>query len=193
MPAPVPAGLADSNRSEERVESASPETTLSDKSCCSDSAISLDSDSSPSSLVTYNVLEADRPPQNLTYPPRSGTGESGSPADAVRRRALEERGRATQRKPARNAGRAPRGPRTDSTSRPRGLPRATEARPSGGDPPEAPPSRAVRCGLHLTLVRTTQERLYLPVTPRAGRRPEAREAAPLGAPSHPADDRRGSP
>lgn len=50
----------------------------------------------------------------------------------------------------------------------------------------------VRCGLHSTLVRTSQEGLYLPVTPITGRRPEAREPAPLGAPSHPADDRRGS-
>ena len=54
-------------------------------------------------------------------------------------------------------------------------------------------SRAARCGLHSTLVRTTQEPLYLPATPTAGRRPEARAAAPRGAPSHPADDRGGPP
>jgi len=55
------------------------------------------------------------------------------------------------------------------------------------------------CGLHLTMVRTTQEsrnraRSSVPVSRRVvmwcggWRRPEARAAAPRGAPSHPADD-----
>ena len=145
VPDPGATGLADSNRSEERVESASPETRRSDKSCCSESLISLFLDRS-----RYNVNRArsyqspdteDRPNTRqlcgrLCPPHMGGTHEprkrTGSPVEAVRRGAISDRGAATQRKSAR-------------TRRDRGIRRTTGRR-----------TRRVRCGLHLTSVRTTQ-------------------------------------
>jgi hypothetical protein len=143
-------GSLDSTRLVPDFESASPTRSEVDKSTRSRACFPLVSDTSPVNCTLYTVLELRRSTTLLTLvqadhrqPGRPGhqseiARRSRKPGEAVRRQALEERGASTQRKIARNDRRAPRGGRTRSSNRKRGLapdpedraPRVTEGNPS---------------------------------------------------------------
>ena len=176
----VPAPANEHNSPETRRESLRSDVPLSKK--CSRSASGTSRVPDTPSLACC----VQRSTSSLTQAPRPGTGGRGRPAGRPRATFRSERPARPERRSS-----APRTPHTDDQP-------AAGACPRPGSPAarvdrRSTPSCAVRCGLHSTLVRTTQEPLYLPGTAPTGRRPEARAAAPRGAPSHPADDRGGPP
>ena len=154
--------------------SPSPVTTISYKSHCSERRFSLESGRFPLGYtVNARTLEhrPRRPTRNWTYLSRSSVGPLTKPPQGRQRPLTAARQRSDPlgaSSPERPAG-ANCGPH-GSGQPSEGLAPRNGRTAARGDPPEAPPSCAVRID--------------------SRRRPEARAAAPRGAPSHPADDER---
>lgn len=177
----VPAPETDNFTQWQPCESVNPDVPLSKK--CSRSASATSRVSGRNHYTQHTGIGSTT---TLTQAPRPGTGGRGRPAGRPRATFRSERPARPERRSS-----APRTPHTDDQPSAGLAPR--NGSPTAWSDQRSDPSRAVRCGLNSTLVRTTQERLYLPGTAPTGRRPEARAAAPRGAPSHPADDRGGPP